>query len=136
MASNMSVWRAAGGNLHDILREEEAKAAAARAVQPASTDVKTAAPGANRASGWARVAASPTASTGTYITGPFCFASIPQPSSPSMSCVLLHYMISQAHLRSFPKECKDVLRSRVQYGECVGYTARVCVFITCVCGGL
>ncbi|KAL0051006.1 hypothetical protein WJX82_000480 [Trebouxia sp. C0006] len=54
----------AGGNLHDILREEEAKAAAVRAAQPVSTDVKTAAPGANRASGWARVAASPTASRG------------------------------------------------------------------------
>ncbi len=64
--SNVSVRCAAGGNLHDILREEEAKAAAARAAQPASTDVKTAAPGANRASGWARVAASPIASRGIY----------------------------------------------------------------------
>ena len=55
---------AAGGNLHDIVREEEAKAAAARAAQPANVDVKTTAPGAARSSGWARVAAAPTASRG------------------------------------------------------------------------
>ena len=72
------MWCAGGGKLHDILREEEAKAAAARAAQPANADVKTAAPGANRASGWARVAASPTASRGTYNTETLCLASISQ----------------------------------------------------------
>ena len=61
---NASACRAAGGNLHDIVREEEAKAAAARAAQPANVDVKVTAPGAARSSGWARVAASPTASRG------------------------------------------------------------------------
>lgn len=59
-----SACYAAGGNLHDIVREEEAKAAAARAAQPANVDVKTTAPGAARSSGWARVAAAPTASRG------------------------------------------------------------------------
>ncbi len=59
---------AAGGKLHDILREEEAKAAARAAAQPATADVKTAAPGAARSGGWARVAASPTASGGMVKT--------------------------------------------------------------------
>ena len=47
------------------MREEEARAAAARAAQPSVTDAKTAAPASSRASGWARVAAGPTASRGT-----------------------------------------------------------------------
>lgn len=62
---------AVGGNLQDVMREEEARAAAARAAQPTVTDVKTAAPGAARAGGWARVAARPTASKGTC-TPSFC----------------------------------------------------------------
>ena len=65
---NGSACCAAGGNLHDIVREEEAKAAAARAAQPANVDVKTTAPGAARSSGWARVAASPTASRGEHLS--------------------------------------------------------------------
>ena len=56
---------AGGGNLQDVMREEELAAAAARAAQPAVSDVKTAAPGATRAGGWARVAAGPTATRGT-----------------------------------------------------------------------
>ncbi|KAL3142989.1 kinesin-like protein [Trebouxia sp. C0009 RCD-2024] len=51
------------GNLQDVIKEEEAAAAAAaaaRAAQPAVADVKTAAPGATRTGGWARVAAGPT----------------------------------------------------------------------------
>lgn len=56
---------AVGGNLQDVMREEELAAAAARAAQPAVTDVKTSAPGASRASGWARVAAGSTAIKGT-----------------------------------------------------------------------
>lgn len=58
------VARAVGGNLQDVMREEELAAAAARAAQPAVTDAKTSAPGAARASGWARVAAGPTATKG------------------------------------------------------------------------
>ena len=61
------------------MREEEARAAAARAAQPVVPDVKTNAPGAARI-GWARVAAGPTASKGT-----------PTPSlCPGGSSVLLH----------------------------------------------
>ena len=55
------------GNLQDVIKEEEAAAAAAaaaRAAQPAVADVKTAAPGATRTGGWARVAAGPTATRG------------------------------------------------------------------------
>lgn len=55
---------AVGGNLQDVMREEELAAAAVRAAQPAVTDVKISAPGAARASGWARVAAGPTATKG------------------------------------------------------------------------
>ena len=56
---------AVGGNLQDVMREEELAAAAARAAQPAVSDVKTAAPGAARASGWARVTAGSTPTKGT-----------------------------------------------------------------------
>lgn len=60
---------AVGGNLQDVMREEELAAAAARAAQPAVTDVKTAAPGAARASGWARVTAGSTPTKGTPCLG-------------------------------------------------------------------
>lgn len=56
------------GNLQDVIKEEEAAAAAAaaaRAAQPAVADVKTAAPGATRTGGWARVAAGPTSTKGS-----------------------------------------------------------------------
>ena len=67
---------AAGGNLQDILREEEAKAAARAAAQPATADLKTAAPGAARSGGWARVAASPTASRGTPVASICCLSRV------------------------------------------------------------
>ena len=111
------MWCAAGGNLHDILREEEAKAAAVRAAQPVSTDVKTAAPGANRASGWARVAASPTASRGTYIIVPLCLASTWL--TIYVMCPFALYSIT-----AYLQYTQGSFRSQVQHGKCVGYTAR------------
>lgn len=84
-----------GGNLQDVMREEELAAAAARAAQPAVTDVKTAAPGAARASGWARVTAGSTPTKGTrasvsaYTCHPFRMLVSAQSSLVSVSAVLV-----------------------------------------------
>lgn len=85
------------GNLQDVIKEEEAAAAAAaaaRAAQPAVADVKTAAPGATRTGGWARVAAGPTATRGAV---------------PSVSACVLH--LSQLLLLNgrHPRQGEQVL---------------------------
>lgn len=97
-ADMLLVGFAVGGNLQDVMREEEARAAAARAAQPAVTDVKTTTSGAPRAGGWARVAAGSTASRGTGTRSHLAFdATSLLPYLPLVRCLLIdHFPLAKA----------------------------------------